>query len=276
MPTNKLPLAKKREPRVASQRHSWLDSCPGPWPSPSESNAVSRRVYRNGKLVPIKEPKARDTRAVFFRKFINQLNLALKERARHLERLNTQRRLSKQLRDETVKFFKRAIETVDRTGQQQRPGAPPTLSNARSLVPAVEQFDKSLEDLLEHGHPRASELAMCLRGLCDDVRHYVSQIDITSAIVDQRKVMPTIPNRPTNWDAKEFYGRLLERHQRMHGDQSFPKPRDLRRQLSEAGYDFSERTLRDWRSQWVRGSFGNHIQDRYARFQGLACSVARA
>ena len=241
----------------------WHTALPGTLPPQSQSNGFTRKVYRDGKLVPVREPQTeRGVRANLSRRFINQLNEALEDEARHLERLWKQRAFSKQLEAACLQIYQQVIETVDSTSRHRTRGAPPTLSKARSLLPAVEHFEKCLETLPERRHPSARELAICLRDLCDDVRHYVRQIEITFDAVKERAAQPLPTNRPTNWATKERYGQLVEQHQSLYGDGSFPKPRELRKQLLDEGHNISERTERAWRSQWVQGSFGHYIQNR--------------
>ena len=107
-----------------------------------------------------------------------------------------------------------------------------------------------------------NQLAICLNDLCDDIEHYVFQIQIVFGIVSVVGQKPVMSNRPTKSDAKNLYCEIVNSHQAKYGQNDFPKPREVQSALSAGGYAVSKRTLNNWKSQVNKNLIDFFIQPK--------------
>jgi hypothetical protein len=232
-----------------------------PKSTPTPGNFPTRKV-RLGTVQQPPTSKSKD-RADFSRAFIHQLDGFLELRAREFEALWERGALPKAAQTLVTELFLEACAAIDTTLHHKREGAPPTLKRARALLKKTRDLEKVFDDLLDGTRPRALELAFCIRDLCDDIAHYVQQIEVTYAIVSAQATAPPRPaNRPTNRTAKDAFADVVYQHQLKHGAGTFPKPAAVRSKLTLSGHTVSDRILRYWRDQMKAGTFTDHIQHR--------------
>lgn len=149
-------------------------------PAVSNTGGAPVRKVRDGVLVSPPLSREDGHRKKLYLLFIGQLNAALCERARTAERLHEEMEIPLSLQALVCEFHKDVIQAVQKTLGRRRSGAPTTLADARKIVSKVRDFELKLDLELTHDHIRAFDLAVCMRDLCDDVRHYIRQIELTA------------------------------------------------------------------------------------------------
>ena len=121
--------------------------------------------------------------------------------------------MSDALAKQVKNFHKKVIEALDDTLNHKSAGAPPTLKNAKALMPQVEAFKNKCSKLITTDGLAQFRMAVCLHDLCDDVEYYVTQITIVYGIVSVVDKKPLISNRPTHIEAKKLFGQIERNHQ---------------------------------------------------------------
>jgi hypothetical protein len=252
---------------VSAPRRSDWSGALGTTVEPPVTNAGQYRVQtiRLGKRIAPSVPRQSADRKKIYLFFIHQLDAAIRERARAIEWFHQEGPLPKSLQVLITGFFTEVTLAIDATVYRKRSGAPTTLGDARQLNSKVSQFESNLELQLTHAHKHALALAVCLRDLCDDVRHYIKQIEITANVVHAKNGAPMISNRPTNWSAKEALASLVMEFQEAHGDEAWPKGSAMQAKLHRLGHACSERAVRGWLQQMKSGSAGLFIQPTKSR-----------
>jgi hypothetical protein len=229
-------------------------------PAVSNAGGTPVRKVRDGILVSPPLSRQDGQRKKHYLLFIGQLNAALYERARTVEWLHEEQGIPLSLQALVCEFHKDVIQAVQKTVGRSRAGAPTTLADARKLISKVRDFELKLDLELTHEHIRAFELALCMRDLCDDVRHYTRQIELTAGIVFLRAKKPLISNRPTNWAAKNELAALVSNFKNARGEDVWPTGAAMRAALKRRGHVCSERTVRSWIQQLKSGSAGFFVQ----------------
>ena len=221
----------------------------------------SRRNFFTGKIKsPARTKRDRD-RADFCRVFISQLLLALDESANELQYLWERNALSKEVADLTRGLVSITRQTLYDSFRSVSRGAPKRLSNAKELLKEMHIFRLKIDLVLTHERPHALELACCIQEFCCDISHYEQQIRFVYGIVSvTAEGRPKLANRPTKWTAKNAFAKIVIQHQAIHGEGTFPKPRQIKADLSLANHVVPERTLREWRRQVQLGTFSRHTQ----------------
>ena len=192
--------------------------------------------------------------------FIRQLNNALIQRAIEEERFWNSGAMSDALAKQVKDLHKKVIQALDETLNHKSSGAPPTLKNAKALLPLVEAFKNKCNKLIAADGIAQFRMAVCLHDMCDDIEHYVTQIKIVYGIVSVVDKKPLMSNRPTHVEAKKLFGQIVTKHQSKFGLNTFPKPRVVHSTLSEKGYTIPKRTLNYWKTQITNKTFENFIQ----------------
>ncbi len=192
--------------------------------------------------------------------FIYQLNNALIKRATEEERFWNSGAMSDAIAKQVTDFHKKVIQALDETLNHKSAGAPPTLKNAKALVPLVGTFKNKCSKLITADCLDHFRMAVCLYDLCDDVEHYVRQIKIVFGIVSVVGDKPVMSNRPTNLEAKKLFGQIVRNHQTKFGLNSFPKPRAIQSAMAEKGHTIPKRTLNFWKTQIAKKTFEYFIQ----------------
>ena len=223
----------------------------GPYPS---------QTVRLGKRVQSAVQRQSAERKNLYRIFIQQLDSALHERARALEWFHMEKPLSKKIQRLVNGFYTDVNCAIEGTLNRKKSGAPTTLRDARDLAGKLNLFESALELQLTHAHVHALALAVCMRDLCDDVLHYIEQIEITANVVCVENGKPKISNRPTNWSAKEALAGLITEFQEASGDGAWPKGSTMQVKLQRLGFACSERVVRGWIQQMKSGAGGHFIQ----------------
>lgn len=234
-------------------------------PVVSNTGGTSVRKVRDGMHVSPPLSSQDGNRKKLYLLFIGQLNAALCERARTAERLHEEMSIPQSLQTLVCDFHKDVIKAVEKTLGRSRAGAPTTLADARKLISKVRDFELKLDLELTHDHIHAFDLAVCMRDLCDDVRHYIRQIELTAGIVFLRASKPLISNRPTNWSAKNELAVLISDFKNARGDDAWPSGATMRAALKRRGHECSERTARNWIQQLKSGSAGFFVQPKTKR-----------
>ena len=219
----------------------------------------SLQTVKVGKRVQSADRGQSAERINLYHSFIQQLDSALRQRARALEWVHREKPLSKRIQQLVTGFFKDVNCAIEATLNRKKSGAPTTVRDARDLVGKLSQFESELELQLTHDHEHALALAVCMRDLCDDVLHYIRQIEFTANVVYGENGKPKISNRPTNWAAKEALAGLITEFQETRGDEAWPKGSTMQVELQHLGFACSERVVRGWIRQMKSGSGGYFI-----------------
>lgn len=220
----------------------------------------SSQTVKLGKRVQPADQSHSAERINLYLSFIQQLDSALRQRARSLEWFHRENPLSKKIQQLVTGFFKDVNCAIEATLNRKKSGAPTTLRDARDLVRTLSLFESELELQLTYDHENALALAVCMRDLCDDVLHYIRQIEFTANVVYVENGKPKISNRPTNWSAKEALAGLITEFQETRGDGAWPKGSTMQVELQHLGFACSERVVRGWIRQMKSGSGGYFIQ----------------
>ena len=149
--------------------------------------------------------------------FIHHLNNALIQRATEEERFWNSGAMGDALAKQVKDLHKKVIQALDETLNHKSAGAPPTLKNAKALLPQVEAFKNKCSKLITSDDIGQFRMAVCLHDLCDDVEFYVKQITIVYGIVSVVDKKPLISNRPTHIEAKKLFGQIVRNHQSKFG-----------------------------------------------------------
>lgn len=196
----------------------------------------------------------------FSLRFIHQLNNALIKRAIEEERFWNSGVMSNALAKQVKKIHSNVLRAIDETLNHKSAGAPPTLKNAKALLPHVQAFKLKCSRLIVCDCLDQLHMAFCLHDLCDDIEHYVSQITIVFGIVSVVNNKPLMSNRPTNVEAKNLFHQLVSAHQSKFGHNTFPKPREIHAEMVAKGKKIPKRTLNFWKTQMINKTFENFIQ----------------
>jgi hypothetical protein len=227
-------------------------------PYPSQTVRLGKRVQ------PVAQRKSAERKNLYLI-FIRQLDSALRERARALEWFHHEKPLSKKIQRLVTGFYSDVNCAIEATLKRKSSGAPTTLRDARELIGKVSLFESELELQLTNAPEHALELAVCMRDLCDDVLHYIAQIEITANVVCVDNGKPLISNRPTNWPAKEALAGLISEFQKTRRGEAWPKGSTMQAELKRLGFTCSERVVRGWIQQMKLELAGNFIQPKRNR-----------
>jgi hypothetical protein len=227
-------------------------------PYPSQTVQLGKRVR------PAAQRQSAERKNLYLI-FIQQLDSALRERARALEWFHREKPLSKKFQRLVTGFYTDLNCAIEATLNREKSGAPTTLRDARELVDKLNLFESELDLQLTHAHKHALALAFCMRDLCGDVLHYIQQIELTANVVCVENGKPKISNRPTNWFAKEALAGLVAEFQQDRGHEAWPKGSTMQVELQRLGFACSERVVRGWIRQMKSGSGGHLIQPRKDR-----------
>ena len=192
--------------------------------------------------------------------FIHQLNNALIQRATEEEQFWNSGVMGDALAKQVKDLHKKVIQALDETLNHKSAGAPPTLKNAKALLPHVEAFEIKCSKLIRADCFDQFRMATCLHDLCDDIKHYVTQITIVYGIVSVVDERPLMSNRPTHLEAKKLFGQIVRNHQSKFGLNTFPKPRVAQAALSAKGHTIPKRTLNFWKTQLANKTFEHFMQ----------------
>ena len=196
----------------------------------------------------------------FSLRLIRQLNNALIQRVIEEERFWNSGAMSDALAIQVKDLHKKVIQAIDETLNHKSAGAPPTLKNAKALLPQVEAFKNKCSKQITSDDIGQFRMAVCLHDLCDDVEFYVKQITIVYGIVSVVDKKPLMSNRPTHLEAKKLFGQIVRNHQSKFGLNTFPKPRVAQAALSAKGHAIPKRTLNFWKTQITNQTFEHFIQ----------------
>lgn len=208
------------------------------------------------------EKKSSAERKEFSLLLIGQLNAALIIRALEEQAFWNAGIMPTTLAKHVRTFREKIIKLLDQTLLHKSSGAPPTLKNAKSMRLLVPDFKRQCSQCITNIDVGQFQLAICLNDLCDDIEHFVCQIQIVFGIVSVVGQKPMMSNRPTKSDAKNLYYEIVNSHQAKCGPNDFPKPREVQAALSAGGYAVSKRTLNNWKYQVKKNLIGFFIQPK--------------
>jgi len=200
-----------------------------------------------------------DERKIIMRNRINQLDLALVDRARELEAVHATHAIPKPLAALIHDFFSTVIQVSDGTKNHRGKAPPRTLKSAEGLTQPLQSLKVSVHAYVPSS-TTSSALRDVLNELIADVAHFIQQIRMTHAVVTAVDGKPLMRNRPTKHDAKVAFAELVVEYQNLHGAAAFPKSASTLAKLKARGHGVSPRTLRDWRKQMTNNVFGHFVQ----------------
>ena len=239
----------------------WNQLVKGSQPLTSNGSHISGRKITNAKIKSTKKLQRDKDRAIYIQLFNEQLRRTLIESANELQILWERSAISKEVAELTRKLFSAAYATINNSLRCNARGATRALWNAKKLQNAMQIFRTEIDSKLTHERPHPLELACCLHEFCCDINHYETQIRYTYGLIYvTAEGEPKLSNRPTNWIAKIEFDKIITEHQKIYGQGSLPRTRQIKAKLHLANCNVSERTLREWRKQGKSGTFSRHIQ----------------
>ena len=222
---------------------------------------TSKIILRSGNRSAKRKQEKNDERKRIMRKFIAQLDFCLAKRAAELKALDDANPFSEILIKAIVEFFAEVIANNDATTKHKASTPPRTLENAAKLLGPLKEFKQSIDSCTKTT-PIEPTVCAVLDELIGDVEHFIRSIQITHAIVKIDGGKPRMRNRPRKTDAMAAYYKIVLDLQSRQGQDNFPKPREIHKQMLALGHDIPERTMRDWKRQMKEGTFGHHVQNR--------------
>jgi len=200
-----------------------------------------------------------DERKIIMRNRINQLDLALVDRARELEAVHAAQAIPNPLATLILDFFSVVIQVSDGTKNHRGKAPPTTLKSAKGLTQPLQSFKVNVDAFLP-ASTTSPVLRDVLSELIADVAHFIQQIQMTHSMITVVDGKPLMRNRPVKQDAKAAFAEIVYEYQKIHGVAVFPKRGYTLAQLKARGYDVSLRTLQGWRSQMTNNTFGHFVQ----------------
>ena len=221
--------------------------------------AVPANTFKQGRKYTRKAKN--DERKIIMRNRINQLDLALVDRARELEAVHAAQAIPNPLATLILDFFSMVIQVSDGTKNHRGKAPPTTLKSAKGLTQPLQSFKVSV-DAFVPAPTTSPALRDILNELIADVAHFIEQIRMTHSMVTVVDDKLLIRNRPAKHEARVKFAELVGAYQQLHGTAKFPKSSDLLAQLKTIGHIISARTLRDWRAQMHNDTFWHFVQNR--------------
>ena len=216
--------------------------------------AIPAHTFKQGRKYTRKAKN--DERKIIMRNFINQLELALVDRARELEAVHAAQAIPSPLATLIFDFFSEVIHVSDETKNHRGKAPPTTLKSAKGLTQPLQSFQVNVQELISTS-TTSPALSDVLYKLIADVAHFIQQIRMTHSTVTVVNGKPLMRNRPVKQEAKVAFAELVNEYQKLHGVAAFPKRSDTLAQLKARGYDVSLRTLQEWRKQMTNNTFGH-------------------
>jgi len=223
----------------------------------STAPATPAHTFKQGRKCTRKVKN--DERKIIMQNRINQLDLALADRARELEAVHAVKVIPNPLATLILDFFSVVIQVSDGTKNHRGKAPPTTLKSAIGLTQPLQSFQVNVQGLASTStiSPALSDV---LYELVADVAHFIQQIRMTHSTVTVVNKKPLMRNRPVKQDAKVAFAEIVNEHQKIHGVAAFPKRGYTLDQLKARGCDVSLRTLQGWRSQMTNNTFGHFVQ----------------
>lgn len=237
---------------------SWL---PGFLPQTKHSVSNSIRTYRAGNRLVKPKEKRNDERKHIMRSFIDQLNSALEKRASELTVLDGTQPFSTNLQKVIIDLFTEVIAKNDAATRHTGQAPPRTSGNTVKLLVTLQNFRLGIAQIGKEAAIEP-EVRAVLDELAGDVAHFIRSIQLTHGIVTTVEGKPKLRNRPSQTTAMAVYSKIVLGHQLQHGLGKFPKPRQIKIQMLFLGHNIPQRTMRDWKQQMKRGTFGHYVQNR--------------
>jgi len=219
------------------------------------------RVFKNALQVTQKPPKSY-TKVDFSKGFGFQLYKALELRSIELKILHERGVIPDYMLDPIQKFVDHIFEAINSTEKLNDRLTKAFMREIDVLDRSLINFDLYIDEYLQFHSPDDLLLASYLSELFDDVRHFVQQIKITHTSIPASMPVTNMPNRPTDWDKKNYFVQLVMQHQRIHGNGKYPRYKLIEPKMINAGFSLSERTYSDWKKQHRSNTFNWLIQDR--------------
>ncbi len=221
---------------------------------------ITIRTHRMGVLK--RKKSTPPTKAQYAKAFGRQLYDALQKRVTELRQLDQQNFVDQNLTGPIQTFWNEALKVHDTTARLGSRITNSLMIEIEQLHKSVDEFDVYTDQHFECHTAGQLLLGMSLADLCEDVRHFVQQIALTSTSLAADKPLRKLPNRPTDWEKKELFLQEISAHQLIHGPNTYPRHNILERRMASKGYKLPERTYRDWRMQHRAGKFAKLVQDR--------------
>lgn len=223
----------------------------------STTPAKPAHTFKQGKKYTRKAKN--DERKLIMQNRINQLDLALEDRARELDAVHAAQAIPKPLATLILDFFSVVIQVTEGTKKHRGKAPPTTLKSAKGLTQPLQSFQVNVQGLASTS-TTSPALRDVLYELIADVAHFIQQIEMTHSMVTVVNGKPLMRNRPVKQDAKIVFAELVNEYQKIHGVAAFPKRGHTLAQLKARGYDVSPRTLQGWRTQMTNNTFGHFVQ----------------
>lgn len=217
-------------------------------------------IYVRGLLIKRGQP-APKTKAQFAKAFGRQLYRALQERAIELRELDRQNLVDQSLTGLIQNFWNYVLEVHDKAAKLDIRITKSLMTKVCQLKKVLEDFDAHIDQNLECTNAGHLLLGMTLAELCEDVRHFTRQIKETHLAIAADDSNKKPPNRPTDWEKKEFFIQMVDDYMDQHSGR-FPPHNILARRMLLKGYELPERTYRHWKKQWRNGTFEHFVQER--------------
>lgn len=217
-------------------------------------------IYAMGRRVTRKKSDPK-TKAQFAKAFGRQLYKALQERAIELRELGRKNLVDQSLASSIQNFWNDILEVYDKNARLDIHITTSLMTKVRRLKKILENFDTYIEQNFECTESEHLLLGMSLAELCEDVRHFTRQIEITHLVIAADESNKKLPYRPTDWEKKEIFIRVVDEYMAQHRGK-FPPHNILAKRMALKGYVIPDRTYRDWKKQYRTGTVEHYVQDR--------------
>ena len=218
--------------------------------------AIPTNTFKQGRKYTRKAKN--DERKIIMQNCINQLDLALVDRARELEAVHASEAIPNPLATLILDFFSVVIQVSDGTKNHRGKAPPTTLKSAKGLTQPLQSFQVNFQGLVSTS-TTSPALSDVLYKLMADVAHFIQQIRMTHSIVTVVNGKPLMRNRPMKQDVKVAFAEIVNEYQTTHGVAAFPKRGYTLAQLKTTGHEVSPRTLQEWRRQMTNNTFGHFV-----------------
>lgn len=216
------------------------------------------QTYKDGKAIAPKQ-QGGATKAQIAKWFAGQLHDALIQRETELRYLDLQDAVDQTFTGPIQRFWNEIHTVMDATFEIKDRITKSLMCSIFKLKADLDAFENVVEKSLQLNSPYDLLLGMSLSELCDDVRHFTYQVELTHISVAS---INKIPNRPTDQGKKFLFEQEVAAYQSQHGPDKFPPFKVMAKIMERSGFDLKERTYGDWKTQHREGTFGHRIQTR--------------
>jgi hypothetical protein len=214
-------------------------------------------TYKSG--VKVKEKNSVHSKVQIATAFANQLNQALKLRAKSLRHLDAESAIPQKLYVPIEKFFETVIQASDQYKPSLKQLTTNHLKKTKALALSAEYFEIIANKALSKSNKGDRKLLVVLQNLISDVYHFIKQQEMTH----HSYTLGMSPNtRPVNWELREAVNAHIIEHQKKFGETEYPNLNAAQIRARASGHKLSGRTYREIKSMHENGTLFHYVQAR--------------